>query len=635
MSEPRSASERENGAMNGQAARRLLSGERVLVCDGAMGTMLHAAGAALDRSLPELNLSDPGLVATIHDSYLSAGADIIQANTFGANRLWLGDHGFPDKVEEINRAGVRLAREACDRSDRTVLVAGSVSPAVTALQRRRVGAAERMEVLREQIGALAAEGADLIILETFGYLDELVEAVSVVSAVADVPVIAQATFADDAHTLGGETPREVATVLGDMPVAMIGTNCTIGPQRMLVVAEDLVRYSSVPVSAQPNAGQPRRVGPRSFEFSIDGGYFARYLGRFADAGVKLVGGCCGTTPTHIRAAAEAVRTRGGSAADPRGGASARTRTAGTRDAGLTTGPVHPASGTLAEQLTDRRFVVAAAITPPAGGWAGEAEEAAAVLHSRGIGLLAVQPRENARTHMDSLNMALQLQQRVGVETIATVTTWDKSIMSLQADLLGAHALGIRSVVSTTGSPPVLGDYPAVDGTWEVDSVGMTALLAGLNAGRDSNGLALTARTSFCIGARVNPGARDHEAEIARAHAKIRAGAQFLISRPVYEVDSLSQLVAALDGTGIPLLLSVTPLRSFEEADYLANEVPGVTIPAPTLDALEKAGRGAARQVGAELAASLLARARPMVSGVVLTAPDDDASALIPLIDGLG
>ena len=258
-----------------------------------------------------------------------------------------------------------------------------------------------------------------------------------------------------------------------------------------------------------------------------------------------------------------------------------------------------------------------------------------MVQANGIGLVAVQPRENARTHMDSLNMALQLQQRVGVETIATVTTWDKTIMSLQADLLGAHALGIRSVVSTTGSPPVLGDYPAVDGTWEVDSVGLTALLAGLNAGRDSNGLALTARTSFCIGARVNPGARDPEAEIARAHAKIRAGAQFLISRPVYELESLSQLVSALDGTGVPVLLSVTPLRSFEEADYLAHEVPGVTIPPSTIEALDNAGRGAARGVGLELAASLLAKARSLVSGVLLTVSDDDASALAPLLDALG
>jgi homocysteine S-methyltransferase len=278
----------------------LRTSQRVLVCDGAMGTMLHAAGAALDRSLPELNLSDPGLVSTIHESYLSAGADIIQANTFGANRLWLGDHGFPDKVDEINRAGVRIARAAQARCDRDVLVAGSVSPAVTARQRRQVGSAERAEVLREQISSLLAHGdepgGDLIILETCGYLDELVEAVAVAADLGDVPVIAQATFADDAHTLGGETPREVATVLSALPVAMLGTNCTIGPQRMLTVAEDLVRYASVPVSAQPNAGQPRRTGPRSFEFSIDGGYFARYFRRFAEAGVSLVGGCCGTTP---------------------------------------------------------------------------------------------------------------------------------------------------------------------------------------------------------------------------------------------------------------------------------------------------------------------------------------------------
>ena len=605
-------------------ARRLLSGERVLVCDGAMGTMLHAAGAALDRSLPELNLSAPALVETIHDSYLSAGADIIQANTFGANRLWLGDHGFPDKVDEINRAGVRLARAAAARGGRPVLVAGSVSPAVTALQRRKIGSAERSEVLREQIAALVAEGADLLILETFGYLDELVEAVSVASSLTSVPLVAQATFADDAHTLGGETPREVASVLSALPVAVLGTNCTIGPQRMLAVAEDLVRYSSVPVSAQPNAGQPRRVGARSFEFNIDGGYFARYLARFAEAGVSLIGGCCGTTPTHIRAAAEAVRTEAAKTT----GRTSRAAATGTAMAGAV--PAGSA-GSLAEDLAAERFVVAAAITPPASDWAGEAEEAAAVFQAHGVGLLFVQPRENARTHMDSLNMALQLRERIGVETAATVTTWDKSIMSLQADLLGAHALGIRSVVCTTGSPPVFGDYPAVDGTWEVDSVGLTGLLSGLNAGRDSNGLALTARTSFCIGARVNPGARDAEAEIARTHAKIRAGARFLVSRPVHELESLRALVSSLEGTGVPLLLSVTPLRSFEEADYLAHEVPGVTIPASVLDALERAGRGAARSVGVALAADLLAKARPLVSGVLLTAPDDDATALVPLI----
>jgi methionine synthase / methylenetetrahydrofolate reductase(NADPH) len=627
-------------------AAQLLSGERVLICDGAMGTMLHAAGAALDRSLPELNLSDPGLVATIHDSYLSAGADIIQANTFGANRLWLADHGFPDKVADINRAGIRLARAAADRSGRPVLVAGSVSPAVTALQRRRVGEAERMEVLREQILALVADGAaDLLILETFGYLDELVEAIAVASAVTGLPLIAQATFADDAHTLGGETPREVATVLSGLPVTMIGTNCTVGPQRMLAVAEDLVRYSAVPVSAQPNAGQPRRTGPRSFEFAIDGGYFSRYLARFADAGVTLVGGCCGTTPTHIRAAAEALPARAGRkpaglgvATAPAAQTTARAANAAEAAAALGPAALTPASGqaagSLAEQLASRRFVVAAALTPPAGGWAGDTERAAAELADQGIGLILVEPRDTVRTHLDSLNMALQLQQRVGVETIATVTTWDKTIMSLQADLLGAHALGIRSVVCTTGSPPVFGDYPAVDGTWEVDSVGLTGLLAGLNAGRDSNGLALTSRMSFCIGARINPGARDQAAELARAHAKIRAGAQYLVSRPVHDLDSLTRVVEALDGTGVPLLLSVAPLTSFEEADYLAHEVPGVTIPAATLEAMERAGRSGGRAVGLELAATVLAKARPLVSGVILAAPGDDPAALGPLLDAL-
>ena len=617
-----------------RAPATLLTGQRVLVCDGAMGTMLHAAGAALDRSLPELNLSDPGLISTIHESYLSAGADIIQTNTFGANRLWLGDHGFGDKVDEINWAGVRIARAAQDRCDRDVLVAGSVSPAVTALQRRRIGSAERMEVIREQVRSLlAVPGVDILILETFGYLDELVEAIGVAGDITDVPILAQATFADDAHTLGGETPREVATVLSELPVAMLGTNCTIGPQRMLTVAEDLVRYASVPVSAQPNAGQPRRTGPRSFEFSIDGDYFARYFRRFAEAGVSLVGGCCGTTPAHIRAAADAVRPPAPAARQSRRARRARPAgTAGTVQAGESS-PSAPVAGTLADQLASRRFIVAAAIA--SGGRPAEAVQAAAVLQAEGIGVFAVQPTASARTHSDSLDMALHLRQQGGVETIATLTTWDKTIMTLQAELLGAHALGVRSVICTTGSPPVLGDYPAVDGIWEVDSLGLIALLAGLNAGRDSNGLALTTQTSFCVGARVNPGARDTEAEIARARAKVSAGAHFLVSRPVYELDSLLRMVTALAAQDIPLLLSVTPLRSFEEADYLANEVPGVRIPPGTLRALERAGRGAARAVGVELAADLLLQARKLVSGVIVTAAEDDPAGLAPLLAAAG
>ena len=450
-----------------------------------------------------------------------------------------------------------------------------------------------------------------------------------------MPLIAQATFADDAHTLGGETPREVATVLSGLPVTMIGTNCTVGPQRMLVVAEDLVRYSAVPVSAQPNAGQPRRTGPRSFEFAIDGGYFSRYLARFADAGVTLVGGCCGTTPTHIRAVADALRAQAGRRGARRRGRSAARRGARPGRATPAAGRPASASGSLADHLSSGRFVVSASITPPAAGYAGDAERTAAELADRGIGLVFVQPRENARTHMDSLNMALALQQRVGVETIATVTTWDKTIMSLQADLLGAHALGIRSVVSTTGSPPVFGDYPAVDGTWEVDSVGLTALLAGLNAGRDSNGLALTSRTSFCIGARVNPAARDH-ARRARAGAgedpggrpvpRLPPGLRARRAHPAGRGAGRHRRPAAAVGRPAVLVRGGRlPRARGARRDDPRRHARG-----------DGAGRAQRRPGGRpRTGRHLLAKARPLVSGVILAAPGDDPAALGPLLDALG
>jgi methionine synthase I (cobalamin-dependent)/5,10-methylenetetrahydrofolate reductase len=614
--------------MTGRARFTDLLGQRLIVCDGAMGTMLHAAGCALDRALPEVNLSDPKLVAAIHESYVSAGADVIQTNTFGANRLWLAGHGYPDQVEEINRAAVGIAREMSERSGREVFVAGSVSPAVTARQRRQVGAAERKDVLAEQIRSLAAAGVDLLILETFGYLDELAEAVTVAAGACDVPIVAQATFADDGRTLGGETPHEVASVLGGLPVVMLGTNCTIGPQRMLAVMESLVRYSALPVSAQPNAGQPRKVGHRRFEFSIDATYFARYLRRFAEAGAAMVGGCCGTTPTHIEAAAANVSDL--PVPGPPAGArprSSRTARAGPRGAGA--GEAGTGTGILAARLAARDFVVAAEIPAPDGG--AIPAETATALRGRGLDLFTVTSPENPRAHRDSLGMAVQLQAQGGVETIVTMTTWDKTIMTLQADLLGAHALGIRSIICETGSPPVLGDYPAVDGIWEVDSLGLVALLAGLNTGRDLDGLPLTTKTSFCIGTRVNAGAPDAAAETERVRAEVTAGAHFLVTRPLYEVDSLRRMTAVLADTRVPVLACVTPLGGFEEADYLAHEVPDVTVPAAALRAMERAGPAAARATGLRLAADLLAEARPLADGVVLTAPGGDAAALAPLL----
>ena len=369
---------------------------------------------------------------------------------------------------------------------RLLLQAPDLSELRSAQQRRRVGAAERAEVIREQVLILGGAGVDLIILETFGYLDELVEAVTVTSETCDAPIVTQATFADDGHTLGGETPREVASVLSELPIAMLGTNCTIGPHRMLPIVEDLVRYSALPVSAQPNAGQPRRVGLRRFEFSLDGGYFARYLHRFAETGASLVGGCCGTTPAHLAAAGRSLRDLPRSAGgEPRARRRGPGRTApGHRTNGTPvsspggTGPAVPATapapatatGTLADQLAVGRFVVAAGIVAPAGGIVDEVLETVTGLQDRGISLFAVAARESARTHLDSLNMA------------STFSTTPASRPSRRSHV--------------------------------------------------GQGLALSARTSFCIGARIDAGARDRDAEIARALAKVDTGAQFLVSRPV-------------------------------------------------------------------------------------------------------
>ncbi len=599
--------------------------DRVLICDGAMGTMLHAAGNSLDRALTELNLSNPGLVSTIHDSYLSAGADVILTNTFGASRLRLADQGFGDLVGEINQAGARLARRARDAAGRPVFVAGSVSPAVTPSLRRRVERAVRVEALREQIEVLDRSGVDAIMLETFGYLEELAEAVAVAAESSALPIIAQATFASDGRTLGGESPREVAEVLNGLQIAALGTNCTLGPQGTLSVIEALVPHTHLPVSAQPNAGLPRRVGSRRFEYSADDQYFARYARRLVEAGAVLVGGCCGTTPSQIQAAAAEL----GGLTPVRVAQPARARAGRRPEPPVTLSP----SGGLGEHLAAGTFAVAASLPAPLGGIADEATEHAVRLRARGIDTFFLASRQSPRAQLSSIDLAFQLQQRLDVDAIATVTTWDKTIMALQADLLGANALGIRTIACETGNPPLLGDYPNVDGIWDVDSVGLVELVAGLNKGIDCNGLPLATRTGFLAGARFNPGAADLDAEIARTLRKISAGAQFLISRPIHELDGLRRVVAGLAGADVPVLVSVVPLRSFEQADYLSHEVPDVRIPATALRALEQAGPDAAR-TGVGMAAELLAAAGPLVQGAVLALPADDTAGVDLLLSAL-
>jgi homocysteine S-methyltransferase len=583
--------------------------ERTLVFDGAMGTMLHAAGNSLDQSLPAISLSDPTLVRAVHDSYVDAGVDVIQTNTFGASRLRLGEYGLAERIEEINRSAVRIARDAATGGRRLILVAGSVAPAVSVQQRRRIDRSARIDALTEQITVLADAGVNLIQLETFGYLDELLEAVEIAVGEASLPVIAQATFGPDARTLSGHTPREVVEALAGTPVVALGTNCTIGPQRMLAVVRELRAHTDLPLTAQPNAGLPRRTGPARFEYDIDSEYLVRYVRQLLDAGAGVVGGCCGTTPTQLAAVVEMVTEH-------------RARTTSRLAAPPVREPATPpATATPAPSFADAGPLVVVELTPEISGDVDDSAELAAQLATTGVDLVCVGASSGVRARISPSDLALHLHQRLGLEVMATVTTWDRTIMALQADLLGAHALGLHRVVCETGSPPLLGDYPHVDGVWDVDAIGLIELLAGLNEGTDFYGLQLPAKTAFEIGTRINPGSRDLAHAAARARDKIAAGAQFLITRPLYDVTDLERLLDAIGDDRPPVLAAVRPLTGFEEAEYLAHEVPDVHIPDHVLNALERAGT-TGPEAGLELAAGLAAAVGPLVNGLVIMPTSD-------------
>jgi len=595
--------------------RAMLAGNRILVCDGAMGTMLHAAGNSLDQALPALNLSNPALVQAIHESYISAGVDIIQTNTFAASRIRLAEHDLGERAAEINQAGVRIARQAIPAGS-GVLVAGSVSPTVTVQQRRRVHPRERASAMREQIDALG--GVDIIILETFGYLDELAEAIDIAGGVTDIPVIAQATFGVDGRTLSGHTPREIAAAVSGTQVVALGTNCTLGPQRSLAIVRELREHTDLPLSVQPNSGLPRRVAPARFEYEVDAEYFASYIRQALEAGAVIVGGCCGTTPTHLAAVVEVVNSR------------RHQLTAGAVVRGRGEDLPHPEIPSPPAGLAEPGHrVIGAEVSAPLTADIGQMLNLAKDLTSVGIDFLCIAAASTSRAQVSAINLAVHLHQVAGIDTIASVTTWDRTIMALQADLLGAHALGLRRIVCETGTPPLVGDYPHVDGIWDVDSVGLIELLDSLNNGIDFHQLQLGSKTDFSVGGRINPGSSDPDREAERALTKISAGAQFLITRPVYELSGLQRLLDAIDGR-VPVLVAIRPLTSFEEAEYLQHEVPDVTIPAGILARLERAGCGA-QQAGVQLAAGLAAEVSELASGILIAPAVDVLSTTTAIL----
>lgn len=601
----------------------LLAGQ-VVVCDGAMGTMLHTAGVPLDRSLPELNLSRPTLVRDLHAAYVSAGARVLQTNTFGANRLRLAAAGLEDSVSEINIAGARLAREAAQRAGHPVLVAGSVGPAVSAPAVRRVPAGARADTLREQIAALG-DWVDLLILETFGDLESLVQAVEVAASESDLPVIAQLTFGDDGRTLRGEDPAEAAAVLAKLPVAALGANCTVGPAVLVGVVDELARATGLPISVQPNAGLPQRLGSQ-VRYARNAAYFADAAQRFVAAGATLVGGCCGTTPAHVRAISHAIA-----------GLPPAQRTPTTRAVARPTAPTGiPLAQSAAGWPWDGELVVAVGLQAPNGSQVPQFLQRATTLRAAGAGVLAIIEAAPPAARISPVGAAVVVSDRVGSAVLLPVEAADRNLAALQADMLGAHALGLRMVVCRTGSVRVSGDYPSAGSgsPWDVDSVGLVAMLAALNEGIDWRGVAIAERTRFVIGAALGTAVSNLAHELDRVEAKLRAGAHFLVTDVIYDVEEASRALGALRARGVslPVLATLAPFEDIQTLQRLSYEVPEVSIPLSVLAAAKRNRDKPTETV--EHAVGVVEKLRNLISGVVVHVPSGADELAAQLVNAL-
>jgi homocysteine S-methyltransferase len=599
----------------------------VVLGDGAMGTLLYERGIPFDRSFDLLNLTDPDLIRGIHREYIRAGAELIETNTFGANRQRLGAHGAAHEVRRVARAGAQIARQAREEVGETVFVAGAMGPlGKPVAPLGTIPREEARDAYRETVEGLLEGGVDLLILETQTDLEEVRLAVEAVRAVTDdLPLVVELTYTEDARTLYGAYPEDVVRALQGARVDVLGANCSVGPQGLLDILERLRRRTPAPLSVMPNAGLPRYEGGR-FLYLASPEYFADYALRYAAAGARLIGGCCGTTPAHIRRMREALRAAPAAATDAGGAGFAATagaaRAAETPAAAAVTAPeaaaaVDPASRSLlARKLHAGEFVLSVEVDPPRGVRPRKMIDGAAYLKQAGIDCINVADSPMARVRMSSLALATMISQQVGIETILHFTCRDRNLMGIQSDLMGAHALGVRNILALTGDPPSLGDYPNATAVFDVDSIGLIRVLRRLNAGTDLAGNSIGEPTQFVIGCAVNPVADDLELEYDRFSKKLEAGAEFVMTQPLYEMEPLLRFFERVGKGRVPVLLGLLPLQSHRHAEFLHNEVPGITIPEPVRRRMREAGdRGV--EAGVEMCRSLLHEARPHVEGAYL------------------
>ncbi|MBI3458033.1 MAG: bifunctional homocysteine S-methyltransferase/methylenetetrahydrofolate reductase [Candidatus Rokubacteria bacterium] len=590
--------------------------EGPLLADGAMGTMLYALGTPLDACFDVLNLYDPKAVHSIHGEYVRAGADCIETNTFGANRFKLAVHGLESRVREINRQGARLARDVRETMGRDVFVLGSIGPLgkyLTPLG--TVTEEDALAAFREQAEGLVEGGVDGFVVETFSDLREIRQAVVAIRAVsADLPIVAQMAFNEERVTFVGHSPDEVARELQALPVQLIGANCSVGSSVLYDVLLLLHQAAPrLPIAIQPNAGLPSRLGERLIYLSSPA-YMAEYAGRMLDANARLVGGCCGTTPAHIRAMREAVDRYVPDAARARRSVFiAPQAVPGAEAAPVRTSP-EPTR--LQTRLTAREFLVTVELDPPRGHNIEKLVQGAKLLAERGVEVVDINDGSLGRVRMAVLPTAMLVREATGLDLNMHFTCRDRNLMGIQADLLGAHAVGIRNILAMTGDPPRAGDYVNATAVFDVDAVGLVRILAGMNRGVDATGNSIGEPTAFAIGVALDPGAADPAREVERFLQKVEAGAMWAQTQPVYDLEQLEGFLARVGRVPVPLVVGILPLHSARHAEFLHNEVPGITIPEGLRGQLRRAGDHALR-VGIETAQAILAEVRRRHAGAYL------------------
>jgi len=588
---------------------------RPVLADGAMGTVIYARGVFINRCYDELNLTDPGLILSIHEEYLQAGAEIIETNTFGANRFRLGRYGLADKVADINAAGVRLARQAAEHLKEKhagkAWIAGSVGP--LGVPKGKISPEEARAAFAEHIGALAEAGVDLIVIETISALAEAHEALMAAREVApNLPVLAMVTVDDESNCLDGTPPAEAAALLAQWGAGAIGVNCSTGPATVLTAIMAMRAATKLPLAAMPNAGLPRAVEGRNI-YLCSPEYMAEFTRKALAAGVQLVGGCCGTTPNHTRAMRSAMR-----AID----AQTRVEVTGKAPALNTETPPAPlaARSRIGALVAEGSFITLVEIVPPRGIDCTKEIEGARILMQLGVHAINVPDSPRASARMSAQTLCTLIQQHTSIDTILHFTCRDRNLLGMQSDLLGASSIGLHNILCLTGDPPKLGNYPDATAIFDVDSIGLVNIVRRLNHGLDIGSNPIGASTNFTIGVAANPGLPDIETELRRFAYKVDAGAEYAITQPVFDLSLLEKFLNRIEGHRIPVIAGIWPLTSLRNAEFMKNDL-NVSVPDEIMQRMARTGSpDAARREGILIAQEMLEAVRPLVQGVQVSAP---------------